>query len=247
MESQLTNRLLFVREHEEYVETLCVLESPYDNELKEDCSCVGKSGLSMSKALLQEDCTVSFGKVLRDGRDYLDIAKRYALFDTFKFPIDENVAGKLEVNPEFLWDCENTPWKEIKITDNAIGKELSLKKEITGTYDRACHYKTLIQTMDGIEPSLLNSFLNEYKCDLKRAISKFRSLKQIVFCGYIAQSIFLKAFKKPYDRVPYRTNFKFKRDGIVLRFVEHPSSANKRDDRPLWGYTPRSEKILLLA
>lgn len=244
---QLTNRLLFIQDHEDDVDSLLVLESPYDNELKEDCPCVGKSGLSMSKALLQKDCAVSFSKVLRDGCDYLNIAKRYALFDTFKFPIDENIAGKLDVNSESLWNCETTPWKKIKITDNAIGKELSRKRENTGTYDRVCHYKTLIQTMDGIEPNRLNSFLNEYKCDLIKTILKFRSLKQIVFCGFIAQSVFLKAFSKPYDRVPYRTNFRFKRDGIVLRFVEHPSRANKRDDCPPWRFTPRSKKILLLA
>lgn len=237
MYPQLSKRLLYLEGCENFVSTLFVLEAPFDKEIQGNCPCVGASGESMSKALFGSDFRESLGAVLNGSVETIpNEAKKYAVFDTFKFPIDTVVADKLGMGLRDLLSPDNVQWTKIKICDKKIGGELKREAKLTGRYDRFCHYETLIQCIQSVDSSILKEFINGYKADLSRAMALFRNLENIVVCGFIAQSVLCCVCQKDYREISYRVNYIIPQKRINLRFVEHPINAHKRDDEPLWLY-----------
>lgn len=243
---QLTKRLLYLQDYKDDVSTLFILEAPFDKELIDNCPCVGDTGVSMSKALFNPDIKISLGNILNGKVESIPTnANNYAIFDTFKFPIDPAVAEKLDILLDNLWSMENLQWSKIKELDRKIGRKLKRKQVETGCYDRLCHYKTLIQHIQKIDSNVLEEFIDDYKKELWQATIKFKNLKNIIVCGFIAQSIFCFAYGLPYCVMPYRRNCITSREKII-RFVEHPINAHHREYRPLWQYETNTSTPFIL-
>ena len=150
--------------------TLFILESPFDSELMENCGCVGKTGKNMTK-VLGLSSNDALGKMLNDG-DL--IAKKYAIFNTFKFPLDIAVAVKMiEAGKNFdLWDEFKIPWSILKKDE---GKKIeTLKKEINAINGNISCKK----------------YYSGYKRSLMSFLRKCPNLSNIVVCGKIAQAMF---------------------------------------------------------
>lgn len=233
----LSNRLLYLKHRENDVSTLFILEAPFDNEIKKDCPCVGCTGEIMSKALFGPSFKTPLGDILnRKARRIPINAEKYAVFDTFKFPIDPDVAQELGISCCDLWSPENSQWGKIKELDRSTGRKLNKQKEETGFYNRPYHYKTLIQYIQNIDSGVLEIFINDYKADLRHAIKTFENLKDIVICGFIAQSVFCFVYGMPYCIIPYRENFIVSEKRINIRFVNHPINVLKKRNHSLWQY-----------
>lgn len=247
MYPQLSNRLLYLKHQEDDVSTLFILEAPFDKEINKDRPCVGCTGISMSKALFGSKIEIPLGDILNGIEECIpNNAENYAVFDTFKFPIDPIVADKLGVSLSDLWSRENSQWDKIKELDGNTGCALKKQKEETGFYDRAYHYKTLIQYIQNVDSKVLKKFINDYKVELNQAISTFKNLKYIVVCGFIAQSILCFAYKLPFCIMPYRKDCIVSNKRKILRFVEHPINAHKRNNNPLWCYTAKNDSLFTL-
>ncbi|OWV19265.1 hypothetical protein [Fibrobacter sp. UWB3] len=184
--------------------TLFILESPFDSELLEDCACVGKTGKKMTKILgLQSDDAL--GKMLNDRNQ---MAKEYAVFNTFKFPLDVAVAVRMiKAGKKYdLWSKSKMPWCGLK---NDEDKEIAtLKREInTINSNRFC-----------------KSYYLEYKNSLMFFLQKSPNLRRIVVCGRIAQAM----FESIIEGNPSFKYLKFKQKEIgdkvyEVMYTKHPS------------------------
>lgn len=244
---QLTKRLLYLQDCKDAVSTLFILEAPFDKELVDNCPCVGDTGVSMSKALFNPSFEISLGNILNGKVEPIPTnANNYAIFDTFKFPIDSAVAEKLDILLDNLWSKGNLQWSKIKELDGKIGRKLKRKQVETKYYDRPCHYQTLIHYIQNVDSNVLKKFICGYKKDLRQAIITFRNLKNIVVCGFIAQSIFCYAYNLPYCIVPYRKDFIVSKRRTNIRFVDHPINAFRRGKKTHWQYTAVNRKPIIL-
>ena len=99
---RLPKHLYFSDGAENDVETLFILESPYKEELYWEFPCMGTTGKTMSKALIQ-NADIALGDLILHNNSQ---TKRYALFETFKFPLDKSLRHGLDADELF--------WQDIK-------------------------------------------------------------------------------------------------------------------------------------
>jgi len=138
---------------------------------------------------------ISFGKILYEKNEN---ASAYGIFNSCQFPLG--------------------------IPEKLKGIELGISriKDINQTKNRYDNYKKLKQFLDTIEN--LDREIR-YKERFTQLIKASPSLETIVFCGFIAQSIFLKLYPKtpipPYNK-PVQLNSK------KIHFVNHPSEIDSK-------------------
>lgn len=234
MDFKLENRIYYSAKSEEKVETLFIMESPFVDELKSSkpCPCLGYSGDVMSRALNLGD--QAFGKILSQ-----DLGRKYAVYETFNFALDTRVCTKLKslYSPENVykfWETCDIPWCGLKIQDMLIGAKLYKESLVPfKKYDRKKHYESLWDFISCIDENVKNNFFNNYQSVLKPVLVKelFPNLKEIVVCGYIAQSIFLMAFE--IDFLPFRKRSNIDGFAGTIVFVEHPGSVRGGNK---WSY-----------
>lgn len=230
MEFKLENQIYYCKEFENDVEVLFIMESPFAEELNEGFPCMGNSGIEMSKALELGD--EALGRLLLNGRE-----KRFAIFETFNFALDTRACAS--VAPEDIhnfWDVCDLPWCGLKIQDKSIGNKLEIKKlKRGGSYDRKAHYESLWDYIFCIDANVRNAFFEKYANILNPIIKKekFPNLKEIVVCGFIAQSVFMVAFEK--NVFPYNKPFFIKKCLIPVRFLNHPSCSLQNHQE--WSYS----------
>lgn len=99
---RLPKHLYFSDGAEKDVETLFILESPYEAELYWEHPCMGQTGKKMSEVLIQHS-DIAIGDLIQHNNPQ---TRKYALFETFKFPLDESLTHGLDADELF--------WKEIK-------------------------------------------------------------------------------------------------------------------------------------
>lgn len=228
---ELSSRLLFHQGDEDNVSTLFILEAPFDDELINKCPCCGEAGKSMSKALSNDKIDTPLGLILSKKEKFIKSAEKYAIFDTFKFPIDLSVASKLNAKPSLLWTPEKEPWTHLKTIDDYEGENHRYNIE---------HHLVALQKYIGTIPEVIRTnFFEEYKKDLANAVAMFPNLNNIAVCGYIAQCIFNIAYNFPQGEKKFSTTY-FSQSGKKYYFIEHPMAAYYRNYEPLWSYTPRS-------
>lgn len=228
---KLKNEIYCCKNSEEDVEVLFIMESPFAEELRLANPCMGDSGMVMSKALGLKN--VALGQLMAEEKE-----KRFAIFESFNFALDTRVCVELTgmYSPEKVyefWGVCDIPWCGLKIQDKSIGGRLKAQSIIRSEkYDRKTHYKSLLSYIESVDNNIRTSFLDEYKKVLQPAFNKekFPKLKEIVVCGYIAQSIFMEAFGK--DNSPFAQRFKVDGFQIPVIFVEHPSHAPNGE----WSY-----------
>ena len=125
MVKELSSHELYIEENgQSTATTLFILESPFDTELLEECACVGDTGKHMTK-VLDLNSSSPLGKLLKEKNS---IARNYAIFNTFKFPLDVKVSLKMaeQNQPHDLWTSCKMPWCSLK---NDESKKSSLKKQ----------------------------------------------------------------------------------------------------------------------
>lgn len=99
---RLPKHLYFSDGAENDVETLFILESPYEEELYWEHPCMGQTGKKMSEVLIQQS-DIAIGDLIQHNNSQ---TKKYALFETFKFPLDKSLTHGMDADELF--------WKEIK-------------------------------------------------------------------------------------------------------------------------------------
>jgi len=99
---RLPKHLYFSEGAENDVETLFILESPYKEELYWDFPCMGGTGKKMAEVLIQNS-SIAMGDLIQHNNPQ---TRKYALFETFKFPLDKSLTHGL--------DADELLWKEIK-------------------------------------------------------------------------------------------------------------------------------------
>jgi len=233
MDFKLENRIYY-RASSEDIEVLFIMESPFFDELNSSnpCPCMGYSGKVMSRALYLGN--QAFGEVLAE-----DVGRKYAVYETFNFALDTRVCAKLKglyppENVYKFWATCDIPWCGLKIQDMLTGAKL-YKESLDSHkgYDRKKHYKSLWDFISCIDEEVKNNFFNNYQSVLNPVLTKerFPNLKEIVVCGYIAQSVFLKAFE--IDFLPFRKRSNIDGFAGTIVFVEHPSSVRDENE---WSY-----------
>jgi hypothetical protein len=234
MDFKLENRIYYSANSEEKVEVLFIMESPFVDELNsfKPCPCMGYSGDVMSRALNLGD--QSFGEVLAE-----DAGRKYAVYETFNFALDTRVCAKLKgfYSPENVykfWDSHDIPWCGLKIQDMLTGAKL-YKESLDSHkgYDRKKHYESLWDFISCIDEKVKTNFFYNYQSVLNPVLAKelFPNLKEIVVCGYIAQSVFLKAFEIEF--LPFRKRSNIDGFAGTIVFVEHPGSVRGGNE---WSY-----------
>lgn len=124
---------------EKVVGTLFVLESPYIEELYWEYPCMGATGKKMSEALIQS-AKIALGDLIQRNNPQ---TRKYALFETFIFPLDEKLTKGLDV--------DELVWKKIK---RRTGK-LSIEKFFVRNQDFfPTTYKTNLMAGIQIFPNL---------------------------------------------------------------------------------------------
>lgn len=129
---------------------------------------------------------------------------RYGIMNTFSFPL--GIKDDLNSSQKRVAELKDIPW-------------------ITGKTSRQSHYAKhleLIRSVEHVEQ------LAGFKTRLIDYVSKSPNLKNIVICGYIAQSMYLYSFNQeiPAYNVPISLKTTSKRN-MKLLFVNHPSEKNK--------------------
>lgn len=234
MDFKLENKIYYSAKSEEKVEVLFIMESPFVEELNSSkpCPCMGYSGEVMSRALNLGD--QAFGKVLSR-----NLGRKYAVYETFNFALDTRVCAKLKglYSPENVykfWETCDIPWCGLKIQDMLIGAKLNKESLLPfKKYDRKKHYESLWDFISCIDEKMKINFFNNYQSVLNPVLAKelFPNLKEIVVCGYIAQSVFLKAFE--IDFLPFRKRLNIDGFAGTIVFVEHPGSVRGGNE---WSY-----------
>lgn len=231
---KLKNEIYCCSGSEKDVNVLFVMESPFADELNAGYPCAGNTGIVMSKALTLG--IVPFGELLFSGME-----KRFAIFNTFNFALDSRVCVELtgKYHPKEVynfWDQFDIPWCGLKIQDNFIGCKLTRETiEKRTLYDRHSHYNSLWNYISQIDENVKKDFFYRYANILRPVINKtmFPNLKEIVVCGFIAQSVFTVAFEKKV--FPYNTPFSIKKCTVPVRFLNHPSGSLQNHQE--WSYS----------
>ncbi|OWV25348.1 hypothetical protein B7988_10855 [Fibrobacter sp. UWB1] len=216
MMNRLPKHLYYADGAENQVETLFVMESPHADELQDNVSfpCVGKTGQNMTAKLCPEE-TQSLGLLIKAGDN--EFVKKYALFETFKFPLGLDITDGLSDN-ELLW-------KEMKKLDR-----------LHCTDNRFNHYASLSEFFR----QNITVFPNTYQSCFERAIQTFINLKEIVVCGFIAQAILMEVFGIPVPEYNIRRTTLFFNKNLDLCFICHPARVRN------WPYVARQSQSILL-
>lgn len=186
------------------LETLFIMESPHTEELEACIPCIGSTGRRMALHLINDD-SLPFGILLKN-RDYRVI--KYGIMNTFNFPLGKKT--DLNSSQKHVADLKNIKW-------------------IKGKTDRESHYEKhlkLIRDITDIEQ------LSDFKTRLINYVSQSPKLRNIVICGYIAQSMYLYSFNQKIPRYNVPMSIKTKRK-IKLLFINHPSEKNE-----IWDFDP---------
>lgn len=128
---RLPKHLYFSEGGENDVETLFVLESPYKDELYWEFPCMGVTGKKMSDVLMQKS-DIALGDLIREN---CSLTRKYALFETFKFPLDKSLTHGLDTDELF--------WKKIKEIKNRVQIENFFSQNISyfaGSYKKNFEY-----------------------------------------------------------------------------------------------------------
>ncbi len=179
------------------LETLFILESPYKDEIANGIPCCGKTGRRMAWKILKKG-DLEFGKLLNDNDSRV---KKYGVMNTFPFPLD----------------LPNDLTKEQK-------KYTILTNELLEGRDRDYYfdsYSKRIQEFDDLEEVI------QYRERINEYIDSSPSLKNIVLCGFIAESVFVTLFG--IDKPKFRTKTPWTSENgseVNLLFVNHPSPKN---------------------
>lgn len=205
--ARLTERS-FCGDNSSDVEILFVMESPGEQELVCNYACVGPTGNVMAKYLCGKNM-VSLGCLLKNKKE-----SRFAIFETFDFPLCESLQNNLNTSFE-------KAMLELKKIDNDYAD--SSRRE---------HYDKLKIFWENSTDSFLykkREFINLYKNELINFANSFSNLKNIVICGYIAQSCFMQAFcphgyNSDFDFPPYGFLFNVNTSNNPrIYFSNHPS------------------------
>ncbi|WP_300662975.1 hypothetical protein [Fluviicola sp.] len=172
------------------IRTLFILESPNTDEIEAGFPVAGQTGKNMSRVILGSD-EIPFGKFLFERNERIS---EYGVFNSCQFPL--KMPGKLHGS-------------EIQISKI---KDVSQRKG-----ERDYNYRELSKFLKRIEN--LDQEIR-YKERFKQLIENSPSIETLVFCGFIAQAIFLELYHQT-DIPPYNkpTVLKSKK----IHFVNHPS------------------------
>jgi hypothetical protein len=129
---------------------------------------------------------------------------RYGIMNTFRFPL--GIKDDLNLSQKRVAELKDIPW-------------------IAGKTSRQSHYAKYLELIRSVERM---EQLAGFKTRLIDYVSKSPNLKNIVICGYIAQSMYLYSFNQeiPAYNVLISLNTTSKRN-LKLLFVNHPSEKNK--------------------
>jgi hypothetical protein len=194
----------------EELEFLFVLESPYANEVASDIPCVGSTGLRMSQGIFNTN-EIAFGHYLKTGQKGFE---KYGIMNSFSFPLELHSA-QTEEQKQFS-KLKDVQW-------------------IAGVSNRSSHYNGFLTILNSIENV---EGISNFKIRFTNYVNQAPNLKYIVFCGYIAQSMYLFSFKQaiqPYNK-PILMKTKSQRE-LYLMFVNHPSERNGQWDFKLSSIT----------
>lgn len=182
------------------IKTLFIMESPYHKELKAEVPCAGETGKRMSRAILNED-SISLGDLLKEKNAKV---LEFGIMNSFPFPLE--ITDNL--NPKQL---EYTELKKLNWTKGETKRDEFYQD----------HFK-LLGKVEILEKQI------GFKERLSEYVQQCPNLKNLVFCGYISQSVYLWLFNQSAIRYNQLTtkNTKSGRE-MNLLFVNHPSEKNK--------------------
>ena len=179
---------------------LFVLESPHVDELKLKLPCVGDAGKIMCQGVFNQS-DLSFGEYLNEKRSG---SEEFGIMNSFSFPL--GIESELNFNQMKFSALKKIKW-------------------FGGVSDRNSFYQEHLNVLSEIENV---EELTQFKSRLLK-YSYASDLRLIIFCGYIAQAMYLYSFKSPipaYNRIQ-KIELSTDRHVSIL-FVNHPSKKNDR-------------------
>lgn len=188
------------------LELLFVMESPHEKEMETGVPCMKTTGERMA-ATLVGDKRIPFGQLLRNNDNRV---LQYGIMNSFPFPL----GMKQLLTPEQL------PFARLKD---------EIPKWDSQTMTRDFYYEKHLDILHSINNT---DSLCQFKERLNRYISKSPNLTTIVFCGYIAQSMFIEYYHPdpiPYNRYVSRTVYEQR--SLRILFVNHPGNPDEK-----WHY-----------
>ena len=96
--NRLPKHLYYSTNADKCVEILFLIESPHTEELKEGFPCMGATGCKMSEVLVN-NISIPIGRLIKEGNP---TTRKYALFETFKFPLKPCSKEEFDSN-ELIW------------------------------------------------------------------------------------------------------------------------------------------------
>lgn len=190
--------------NKEKLETLFVMESPYKNEVFNNIPCTGESGKVMAEKIFG-DSNYSIGEILMNNI-HPDSGK-YGIMNAFPFPLE--IVENLNEEQKKYTHLKSISWS----------KDISRKE----FYDR--HFEIIKETKN-------LEYYTSFKSRLRSYLTECPNLKNLVFNGYISQSVYL-VFKNltneafPYNKKISQVICNFK---VSVLFVNHPSKKNEKWD-----------------
>ena len=144
----------------------------------------------------------------------------YAVFNTFKFPLNINIDFDAPLTPE------KEMWRHLKSYDTVSWNEC---KSLERTERRTRHFGNLSKLIN-ILNKVDSSVLSDYKESLHNTINLYPLLEEITICGFIAQSVFMNVFNQEDPGYKRRKPITITDRNVLLYFVNHPSRVKK------WNY-----------
>lgn len=188
-------------EFPEKIEILFILESPFKNEIKEGYPCAGATGKKMTAKIFPGNSN-AFGKILKDKETG---SERFGIFNTCHFPLD--LPEKLSLEEKQV---------------------MKLKEDENQEDDREVIYSK----MEGILAGIQNlEELTNYLKRLTQILNASSTIKNLVVCGFIAQSFFKFYFN--IKEHPYNKSKELSINGKIFNvlFVNHPA-----DRKRVWAF-----------
>lgn len=179
------------------------MESPYASEIVSGVPCAGSTGLRISREIFNTN-EIAFGQYLIAKQKGFE---KYGIMNSFSFPLEIH-SGQTVEQKQFS-KLKNVEW-------------------VAGVSNRSSHYNgflTILNSIENVEE------ISNFKTRLTNYVNQAPNLKYIVFCGYIAQSMYLFSFKQSiqlYNK-PILMKTKSQRE-LYLMFVNHPSERNGQWD-----------------
>ena len=162
----------------------------------------------MSEVLVN-NISIPIGRLIKEGNP---ATRKYALFETFKFPL------KPYSKEEF--DSNELIWTQMKNLDS---RSYSSRKE---------RFVVLNQFL---EKNAI-AFPNSYQSCLESAVRLFENLKEITICGNIAQTVFMHFFGINDSENGQRVKKLIAEKDLDLYFIEHPAASLYDGSNRSWAY-----------